>query len=135
MNEPAPGRRARIEAPDPGQMSARIRCFGCGRLLGWLELEGLPGAGGAIEVSYRRTAFTDGMVPRGRNAATKLPAYGPRGRVRQGRGGSPRRREPGSRGESFWASLKGPAYVYCEDPDCNRGQVVDPADLDLPPAT
>jgi hypothetical protein len=125
--------RARIETPTAhgANLEALVHCVRCGHLLGGLELEIASGADNAARLHYRRTVFTEELVPRGaRNAATGLPAFGPRDRVRSGRSRLNRRREPGHRGDSFWASLTGPAFVYCPERSC-IGQVVDPADLAL----
>ena len=127
-------RRARIEAPGTGgsTQDANVNCVRCGRLLGGLEFETVLETAGSVMPRYRRTVFIQDIVPLGHlDAATGLPAFGPRDRVRQGRGISGRRREPGRRGETFWTSISGPAYVYCPGRDCGLGQVVDPADREL----
>jgi hypothetical protein len=126
-----PTRRARIDAPTISG-SASVYCVECGGLLGGLEPETEPDATQLVTPRYQRTVFMEEIVPRGkRHAATGLPTFGPRNRVRQGQGSSGRRREPGRRGEGFWTSISGPAYVYCPGRHCGLGQVVDPADRRL----
>lgn len=134
MSSPRLAQQARIEPPKAGDPTpnASCRCVRCGYLLGEVELETVPVGDGAGLLRYRRTVFTEEIVPRpARNTATGLPAFGLRDRVRLGRGKSARRREPGHGGDSHWASVAGPAYVYCPKRDCGLGQVVDPANLDL----
>jgi hypothetical protein len=135
VTSPQPTPQARFDSLRTSDPTPEVpcRCLRCGYLLGALELETVLAGDGAATLRYRRTVFTEEIVPRpAPNTATGLPAFGLRNRVRLGRGTSARRREPGHRGDSFWAAVIGPAYVYCPERHCGLGQVVDPANAEPP---